>query len=462
MKHKLLIVDDEQAICSSLSFALDDQYQIWTARDEQTCMHILDQEAIDLVLLDLNLGRMSGLDLLPQIMKRRPEAAVIMMTAYGTIESSVKAIKAGAYHYITKPINLEEVRLLLSKAAEYKQLHRQVKLFGDAVRQQHAYAGLIGKSQPMQRLFQLIERLKRINSNILITGESGTGKELVARAIHFQGERQSQPFAVINCAAIPENLLESELFGYEKGAFSGAYQRKEGLLMSTHGGTLFLDEIGEMPLSLQAKILRVIEDRHVTPLGSVHPREVDIRFIAATNRNLLEEVRKGTFREDLYYRLNVIPLHVPPLRERREDIPLLIEHFLSLYAANMNKPPKTMDVEVKKLLYAYSYPGNVRELANIVEYAVVMSLSERITMEDLPPAFPAAMEEQDGRLSKQDGIFLPADLPLNEVERRYLLYMLERHGFHRKKTAELLQISERGLRQKVKQYLGQRRQTIPE
>ncbi|UFJ39980.1 sigma-54 dependent transcriptional regulator [Brevibacillus humidisoli] len=459
MKKKLLIIDDEQAICSSLSFALDDKYQIWTATDERSSLEILTQTAIDLVLLDLNLGRTSGLDLLPQIIERRPEAAVIMMTAYGTIESSVQAMKAGAYHYITKPLNLEEVRLLLHKAAEYRQLHRQAQLFGDAARQQHAYAGLIGKSQPMQRLIQFIERLKQINSNILITGESGTGKELVARAIHFQGERQARPFSVINCAAIPENLLESELFGYEKGAFSGAYKRKEGLVESTDGGTLFLDEIGEMPLALQAKILRVIEDRQVTPLGSLQPKEVDIRFIAATNRNLLEEVRKGTFREDLFYRLNVIPLHLPPLRERREDIPLLIEHFLALFAINLNKQRKTINNEVKKRLYAYNYPGNVRELANIVEYAVALAPSEVITIEDLPPTLSTRLAEPLQAAAQQEGLFLPADLPLHEVERRYTLYTLERSGFHRKKTAEVLQVSERSLRQKVKHYMDPQQPT---
>ncbi|WP_126428656.1 sigma-54-dependent transcriptional regulator [Brevibacillus marinus] len=454
--NKLLIIDDERAICSSLSFALDDEYEVWTAQDAQTGLQILEAQEIDLVLLDLNLRRTSGLKLLPQIIGKRPEAAVIMMTAYGTIESSVEAIKAGAFHYITKPLNLAEVRLLLSKAAEYKQLHRQVKILSAAVNQQHAYAGMIGRSPAMQRLFQLLERIKGINSNVLITGESGTGKELVARAIHQQGDRKDGPFSVINCAAIPENLLESELFGYEKGAFSGAYQRKVGLLESTHGGTLFLDEIGEMPLSLQAKILRVIEDRHVTPLGSTQRQEVDIRFIAATNRNLQEEVRRGAFREDLYYRLNVIPLHLPPLRERREDIPLLIEHFLDLCAINLHKRRKTMDAEVKRRLYAYSYPGNVRELANIVEYAVALAPADVITVEDLPTNFPSLLAEQPAAPGKrEEGIFLPADLPLHEVERRYTLYTLERYGYHRKKTADVLKVSERGLRQKIKQYLDE-------
>jgi two-component system response regulator AtoC len=449
----LLLLDDEPAICSSLSFALEDEYTVFSATDAKAGLAIAEREAIDCVLLDLNLGGVSGLELLPKLKAVRPDAIVIMMTAYGTIESSVEAMKAGAYHYLTKPLHLDEVKLLLRKGLEFQQLHRQVKALSEAVRQQQSYGGIIGKSQPMQKLFQLIEKVKDIPSNILITGESGTGKELVARAIHFQGNRSHAPFSVINCAAIPETLLESELYGYEKGTFTGAFQRKVGLFERSHGGTVFLDEIGEMPLSLQAKLLRVIQERVVTPLGSYESKEVDIRIIAATNRNLEEAVAKGTFREDLYYRLNVIPIRTPALRERPEDVPLLIDHFLGLYCANMGKPLKTCVPEVKKLLYEYAYPGNVRELANIVEYAVALSSGNTIVLQDLPPAVTQRQQNQKACSGPEEGVYIPPGMTLENAERLIILYALERNGGHRKKTADELGISERGLRLKLKQYL---------
>jgi two-component system response regulator AtoC len=449
----LLIVDDEPSICVSVSFALEDDYTVWTATDAATAEEIVKTEAIDCVLLDLSLGQTSGLALLPRLKAIRPELTVIMMTAYGTIESSVEAIKAGAYHYLTKPLHMDEVKLLLDKALEFQALHRQVQVLSEAVRQKQSYAGIIGKSPAMGKLFQLIEKVKDIPSSILITGESGTGKELVARAIHYEGNRGDAPFSVINCAAIPEALLESELFGHEKGTFTGAFQSKKGLFERSHGGTVFLDEIGEMPLSLQAKLLRVLQERVVTPLGSYEAKEVDIRIIAATNRQLEEEVARGTFREDLFYRLNVIPIRTPALRERMEDVAHLIDHFLQSSTTNMGKEKKAFTPEAKKWLYSYTYPGNVRELANIVEYAVALSQGEVITLEDLPPAL---MDQKQGvRLSQagKEGVTIPAGITLEEAERRIILHELERQGGHRKKTADQLGISERGLRQKLKQYL---------
>jgi two-component system response regulator AtoC len=450
---RLLIVDDEPAICASLSFALEDDFDVFTAKDEQTALAALEQEEIDCVLLDLNLGSTSGLELLPKLKKLRPDLTVIMMTAFGTIESSVAAMKAGAYHYLTKPLHLDEVKLLINKALEFQKLHKRVKVLSAAVKQQQSYAGMIGKSQQMQRIYQLIEKVKDIPSNILITGESGTGKELVARAIHYQGVRSQAAFSVINCAAIPETLLESELFGYAKGAFTGAVQQKTGLFERSHGGTVFLDEIGEMPLALQAKLLRVIQERTVTPLGSYSTKEIDIRLIAATNRNLEEEVAKGTFRDDLYYRLNVIPIRTPALRERPEDVPLLVDYFLDLYAANMGREKKECSPDVKKKLFAYSFPGNVRELANIIEYAVALSAGEIITMEDLPASLVSQPTGKRLFPKSQEGVFVPANATLEEAERLVILHTLEKNGGHRKKTADQLGISERGLRQKLKQYL---------
>lgn len=448
----ILVIDDERAICSSLSFALEDEYQVWTATGPEEALSVLEKEEIHGILLDLNLGKTSGMDLLRSIKERKPDVVVIMMTAYGTIESSVEAIKAGAYHYLTKPLNLDEVKLVLHKALTFQQLHRQVQVLSQAVRQQETYAGLIGKSEPMQKVFQLIEKVKDISSNVLVTGESGTGKELVARAIHFQGSRQKGTFSVINCAAIPESLLESELFGHEKGAFTGAYQRKQGLFERSDGGTIFLDEIGEMPLSLQAKILRVIQEKVVMPVGSDRPKEVDVRIISATNRDLPEEVVKGNFREDLYYRLNVIPIHLPPLRERKEDVPLLIEHFLALYSANMGIRMKTCSLDAKRILYNYSYPGNVRELANMLEYAVALSEKDVIQPEDLPETVHENRVLPKEHESEESGLRIPAGLTLAEAEKRYILYTLEQNEGHRMNTAKQLSISDRGLREKLKQY----------
>lgn len=451
----LLIVDDEPSICVSLAFGLEDEFTVFTATEAAASLEIIQSEEIDCVLLDVSLGQTSGLQLLAEMKQLRPELIVIMMTAYGTIQSSVEAIKAGAYHYLTKPLHMDEVKLLLHKALDYQQLHRRVQALSEAVRQTQSYAGIVGKSQAMGRVFQFIERVKDISSSILITGESGTGKELVARAIHFQGNRSSAPFSVINCAAIPETLLESELFGHEKGAFTGAYQSKQGLFEYSQGGTVFLDEIGEMPLSLQAKLLRVLQERVVTRLGSYEAREVDIRIIAATNRDLEAEVARGTFREDLYYRLNVIPIRIPPLRERAEDIPYLLEHFLQVSVANMGKQKKAFSPEAKKWLYAYSYPGNVRELANIVEYAVALSQGEIITMEDLPPMLRERSRVSRPGSQEKEGLVIPSGITLEEAERRIILHTLERQGGHRKKTAEVLGISERGLRQKLKQYIDE-------
>lgn len=443
----ILVIDDEQAICSSIRFALEDDYEVYTATDGGTGLTLLRGNHIDAVLLDLRIGNENGLDLIPKIKEIQSDVIIIMMTAYGNIETSVRAMKEGAYHYLSKPLNLEELKLLIEKGLQYKRLH-------SVVHPQIGYAGIIGQSTKMKNLFELIRKVKDIDSNVLVTGESGTGKELVAKAIHYQGARKSETFSVINCAAIPENLLESELFGYEKGAFTGAVARKAGLFEQSNHGTIFLDEIGEMPLNLQAKILRVIQEREVTPLGSVQRKEVNVRIISATNRDLLEEVKKGNFREDLYYRLNVIPVHLPPLRERVEDIPLMIQHFLEMYALRMNRNGLSMSHQAKHLLYSYSYPGNVRELSNIVEYAVALSDGEILEAKDLPAQFNSGRAESLGAGGEgvEEGMFLPSGLLLEEVEKRYILHTLEQCADHRKRTADQLGISERGLRDKLKKY----------
>ena len=442
---KLLVIDDEQAICSSIRFALEDEYEVWTATEVETGLALMKEHRMDAVLLDLRIGKDSGLDCLPQLKAISPEVVVIMMTAYGSIDTSIRAMKEGAYHYATKPLNLEEIKLLLEKGLQFKRLH-------SVVHPQTGYAGIIGQSQKMTQVFELIRKVKDIDSNVLIMGESGTGKELVARAIHQDGARRSAPFSVINCAAIPEALLESELFGYEKGAFTGATMRKAGLFEQSHQGTIFLDEIGEMPFPLQAKILRVIQEREITPLGSAQRKEVDVRILSATHRDLQEEVRKGNFREDLYYRLNVIPVTLPALRERPEDIPLLIGHFLEVYALRMGRPSLALSHQAKELLYSYTFPGNVRELSNIMEYAVAMSEGEVLEVRDLPAGLSLVQGSQPEEGRSVAGLFLPSGLPLAEVEKRYILHTLDECGGQRKRTADQLQISERGLRDKLKKY----------
>jgi two-component system response regulator AtoC len=454
MKPHVLIIDDERAICASLSFALEDDYKITTTTEPLEGLRIIEENNIDIVLLDLRLGSHSGLDILQKIKEKSPSITVIMMTAYASIESSIEAIKRGAYYYIGKPINVEELQLLMMKAMEYKQLTSQVQTLHEELKQRQGYDNFLGKSKAMEHVFSMIERVKDIDSSVLITGESGTGKELVARSIHHEGKRKNGPLEVVNCAAIPETLLESELFGYEKGAFTGATQRKQGKWVAANGGTLFLDEISEMPLSLQAKLLRVLQEREITPLGSNEKIPLDVRIISATNKQLEQMVAEGTFREDLYFRLNVIPLSVPPLRDRKEDLPLLIDHFLQKYCREMNRGQKTLSAAAHRLLLEYNYPGNVRQLGNIIEYAVALSNGDTILDTDLPLYVQqrhttlslSSSEENDKTLR------IPIGITMKEVEKLVIRATLQHCNWHRQETARTLQISERSLRDKIKLY----------
>lgn len=452
--NSVLIIDDEPAICTSLMFALEDQYQVFTTTSPDEGLVMIGKENIDVVLLDMRIEGVDGLSLIPKLLEISPKTSIIVMTAFGTIETSVKAMKLGAYHYLTKPINLDEVRILIEKSLHINDLKQEVRRLREVLRPEYSYCGIIGKSSAMRSLFQLIAKVKNIDSNLLITGESGTGKEMVAKVCHSEGARHKYPFSALNCAAIPETLLESELFGHEKGAFTGAFQRKEGVFEQTHGGTIFLDEIGELPLHLQAKLLRVIQEREVVPIGSHRRKPVDVRIIAATNRNLAEEVSKGAFREDLYYRLNVIPVHVPPLRERMEDLPLLIHHFLQIYGVKMGKTDVRFHSSAMDVLYRHSFPGNVRELSNIIEYAVALANDSLLKIHDLPVYLQEkAYERKDGGQQGEDGIFIPSRLTLEQAEREFILHKLQICNGHRKKTAESLDISERGLRDKLSKFL---------
>lgn len=447
--QKLLIVDDEISICNSLSFALEDEYEIYTAEDEESAMKTVSSMDISIVLLDLRLGSADGISLLKRIKSLSPRTAVIIMTAYGSIESSVEAIKSGAFYYITKPINIDELLLLIEKALENIALNDKIQDLSSQIYERSAYYNLIGSSKKMKEVYDLIDRVKDIDSNVLITGESGTGKELVARAIHFQGKRKDKPFNVINCSAIPANLLESELFGYKKGAFTGAYEDRKGIIELSEGGTLFLDEIGDLDISLQTKLLRVLQNKEIRPVGSINDIKADVRFICATNRDLKEMVKANLFRKDLYYRLNVINIDMPPLRQRREDIPKLVDYFIKKYNMMLNKNIKGITSEALEAIERYEFEGNVRELENTIERAIALTREDFITIKDLPKDF---FDKNINIQQEDDVIRINIGENMKSVEKKLIMHTLKKYGDNRKKTSEVLGISERALRYKIKEY----------
>ncbi|KHF38458.1 sigma-54-dependent transcriptional regulator [Halalkalibacter okhensis] len=446
---RIIVIDDEASICSSLEFALEDQYDVVTTTNPHEGLKWIEEDKHDLCLLDLKIGRVDGLEVLKNIKEVSPKTVVIMITAYGTIATSVRALQEGAYSYLTKPINIEELYSIIEQALHYQRLNDQVDFLSQELEKKYSFEGIIGKSESMASVFHLINKVKEVDSNVLIVGESGTGKELVARALHFSGKRKKSHFEVVNCAAIPDQLLESELFGYDKGAFTGAVSSKEGKFQLANGGTIFLDEIGDMPLSLQAKLLRVLQEKVVTKLGSNKEINLDVRVIAATNKNLEEAVKNGEFREDLYFRLDVIKIPLPPLRDRKEDIPFLIQHFIKQFNAEMNKEVQGLTKEANRVLLNYDYPGNIRELSNIIESSMVLADDEFIEILDLPQQV-----RSNDTFERKDGVTLIdfVGIPLKEMEKQFILATLEENNGHRKNTARMLKISERGLRDKLKQY----------
>lgn len=448
--YKLIVIDDEPAICSSLQFALEDGYEVYTAYNEVDALEIIANGDIDVVLLDLKLGSNDGIQVLRKIKQLDERITVIIMTAYGSIQSSVDAMKAGAFYYITKPINIGELEMLLTKATEYSNLKSKVQYLNDKLTQSYEVSGMIGRSPAMHDVFQKIEKVKDVETNVLITGESGTGKEMIAKAIHYSGRRKNEPFEVINCAAIPSELLESELFGYEKGAFTGAIQKKKGIFEMAHKGTIFLDEIGEMDLKLQSKLLRVVQDKEITPLGSIVHKKVDVRIICATNRDLKKEIALGRFREDLFFRLNVITIHVPSLRERKEDIPLLVQYFINKYNKRMGKNVSGIEPEALAMLCDYECKGNVRELENIIERAIVFTEGRQLTIADFPEeVIHARREIRDGQYMLIP-VYVGEDL--ENIERKVITKTLKYFKGDKQKTANVLKISERKLWYKIKEY----------
>lgn len=449
MNRTVYIIDDEPSICVSLQLALKNLYRVKTFTSSLPALASMEAEGADIVLLDLRLGEENGLEVLERIKRIDPNTEVIMMTAFGSIDTSVNAMQKGAFTYLTKPINIEELKVIMQQAGNIRKLNEQIYYLSDQLESKSRFDAIIGESAPMQRVYMLIDRVKDIDTNVLITGESGTGKELVARAIHNAGKRYRERFVVVNCAAIPENLLELEFFGYKRGAFTGAMQDKKGKLEQADNGTLFLDEIGDMPLGLQSKLLRALQDKEFTPVGGSTPIKVDTRILAATNRDLPALIAEGRFREDLYYRLNVMEIKLPPLRERQGDIAILSNYLLGKFSSELNKPIRAITPEAKEMLERLPYPGNVRQLANILEYACILCQDGVISKED----FPEYVTRTDGTGPSGDSIddYLSSH-SLKDIEKRAIEATLQRCGGKRVATAAQLGISKRGLLNKLKEY----------
>ena len=447
-KPRILVVDDEESIRMMLRAVLEEEgYEIIEAADGPEAVKAVEQNSLDLILLDIRMTTMDGIETLTEIRKISPFVPVLMMTAYATVKTAVEALKAGAFEYLAKPLDIEELKILVQKALEYYRLREENLTLKERLGSRFDFSRIIGKGRKMKELFDFLAQVAPSEATVLILGESGTGKELVANAIHHNSPRTQQPFVKVACAALPETLLESELFGHEKGAFTGAIARREGRFQAAHRGTIFLDEVGEMSLAIQTKLLRVLQEREFEPVGSSRTAKVDVRVIAATNKDLGKEIKEGRFREDLFYRLNVIPIHLPPVRERKEDIPALANHFLSLYREKNKKEIKEISPKALDLLIRHDWPGNIRELENCLERAVIVARGELIAPADLPPAIqnlPAGKEDAE--------IPFPAGISLQEAEKALILKTLEDAGGNRSRAAEILGINRRTLQMKLKEY----------
>ncbi len=445
---KLLVVDDERSIRDFLRLLFEEQeYDVTTAGSVRQARERIAGEDFDLVLCDILMPDGNGLELLREIREAQPRTAVIMMTAYTSNKSAIEAMRLGAFSYLSKPFEVEELKVVVEKALESAGLQTENRYLRRELEQRYRFSNIIGRSQEMQEIFSLVERVARTNSTVLLRGESGTGKELIARAIHFASRRSKARILSVNCGALPENLLESELFGHEKGAFTGAVGVKKGLFHEANSGTLFLDEIGEMTPSMQVKLLRVLQERKVRKIGGSHEEPVDVRVIAATNRDLAERIKSGEFREDLYYRINVIPVNLPPLRRRREDIPLLAEHFITKYSVSMGIDAKPIAASAMRVLERYQWPGNVRELENVIERALALSTEDGLTKADLPLQM---LEGEDPSLL-QESAALPEegiDLEryLDGVRGELMRQALDRSGGVQTRAAEILGMTFRSFR----------------
>jgi two-component system response regulator PilR (NtrC family) len=452
---KILVVDDEQSMRDFLAIMLKKEgHDVVAAENGSDALKALQVEIFDLVISDVKMPGVGGIDVLKSIKELSPETVVIMITAFATAETAVEAMKLGAYDYIIKPFKVDELKLIINNSLEKRHLRKENILLKREIESRAGFENFIGKSEPMQKVFALIRQVAETNSTVLITGESGTGKELVAKAIHFNSPRKKMPFVTVNCGALPETLLESELFGYMKGAFTGAASNKQGLFEAANGGTIFLDEISATTPALQIKLLRVLQEREFMRVGGTSGIRVDVHVIAASNKDLHAEVAKGEFRDDLYYRLNVIPIHIPALRERKEDIPFLIEFFLKKMSGKKGDrlPAKTIDADAMKVLMSYQWPGNVRELENMIERLVIISHGNSIGLEYIPDALRNAHPCSDlVALDIPDG-GLDLEAMLENAEKALLKKALEKTGGVKTEAAKLLKLSFRSFRHRLQKY----------
>ena len=448
-KNKILVVDDDLAHRTMLRTLIARWgYQVVDIDDGAGAIDAVKRQPYDLILMDIRMVKTSGLEALVEIKQINPAIPVVVMTAYASVETAVKALKDGAYDYLTKPLDFDELKITLERAMDHHQLKEENRVLKETLAIHFDRRNIIGRSEIMTRLLDTVSQVAPSEATVLITGESGTGKEMIAGAIHYNSPRKDGPFIKINCAAITETLLESELFGHEKGAFTGADRRKEGKFRQAGGGTIFLDEVSEMSLAMQVKLLRVLQEREITRVGGEDVIEIDVRIIAATNQELIKYIEGGRFREDLYYRLNVVGIHVPPLRERKEDIPLIAQHFLKVFAEKNRKSINGFTPQAMDRLIQHPWPGNVRELVNAVERAVVLSRSDYLDESELTLIQRAAPLTKEAPL-QQDGI---AELPLESVEKEAILKALETAGGNKSEAARKLGITRRTLHLKLKKY----------
>lgn len=448
MKPKILVVDDDMSLRKMLEAVLtDDGYDVKEADDGQHAIEFVEEQFYDLILMDIRMTRMGGIEALKRIKKLSPGIPVIIMTAYASVETAREALKSGAFDYLTKPLDIDELKLIVQRALRHHQLEQENRYLRERLDDRFDFSNIIGNSRAMKNLFETLAQVAPTDATVLITGESGTGKEIVANAIHQNSPRCHKPMIKVNCAALPETLLESELFGHEKGAFTGATTRTRGRFQLAHKSTIFLDEISEMTPATQAKILRTLQEREVEPLGSSSTIKIDTRIISATNKDLEHEIREGRFREDLYYRLNVIRLEIPPLRKRREDIPLLAEFFLKQYVEKNRKLVKGFTPRAMDAIMRHDWPGNVRELENLVERTVIMTRGDMITLDE----FPNTINHQFSEIDEVENE-LSTGRTLKAAEKEIIIRTLEETGGNRTHAAKILGISRRTLQLKLKDY----------
>lgn len=448
--RRVLVVDDEENIRLVLkTFLKRDGYEVEVASGGKEALSLVESFGPDFILTDVRMPKMGGLDLLATLKAKGIETTVIVMSAYGNVDLAIEAIKAGAYDYIQKPFKAEEVLFTLRKAWEREALRRENRALRKEIRRENTFLDIIAKSAPMEAIFKTISKIADYKTTALITGESGVGKELVARAIHKRGNRRGGPFVAVNCGAIPENLLESELFGYRRGAFTDAVTDKSGLFEQANHGTILLDEIGELPLSLQVKLLRVLQEESIRRLGDTKDIKIDVRVLASTHRDLAAETGAGRFREDLYYRINVLSIPIPPLRERKEDIPLLLDHFVERNNARLGTQIRGIEPDAKRVLLEYGYPGNVRELENVIERAMVLAEKEVITLDEIPDRVRDARDPIQLHLTSGELSIKKTSRVIEEV---LIRRALQKTKGNRTRAAEILEISHRALLYKIKEY----------